>query len=48
MKITKGIKPSKIEYKGSKRCKISQTGTYIEIDSDDMDFINEMKDKGFT
>ena len=46
-KITKGEKPIKIKYTGKKPCKITNQNGYIEIETDDLDFIKKMKTKGF-
>ena len=46
-KITKGEKPIKIKYTGKKYCKITNQNGYIEIETDDLNFIEEMKGKGF-
>ncbi len=46
-KISKGEKPIKIKYTGKMYCKITNTHGHIEIETDDLDFIKEMKTKGF-
>ena len=45
--ISKGEKPIPIKYTGKMYCKITNTSGHIEIETNDLDFIKEMKTKGF-